>query len=172
METQTKSQNKSSAITTGIILILIGAAILITQFVELGAWVIVVPGVVMLAAGIVRRSAGWLIPGGIVTGVGLGALLTEAAIFPGLDNEVVILMAIALGFLSIVALTALFAERALLWPFIPGGIMVAIALVMLAGASGLAVLEFIGKYWPVVLILIGGMVIAGAFLKRNGQDAE
>lgn len=145
----------------GIILILIGLGLLANQFVpDIGRYAPLVVGLGLLIIFLVTRNAGALIGGSIVTGIGIGLLMDEQ--FPA-TNGSWIPLCLGLGFLAIWVFGGLLRmPEARFWPLIPGGILTFVGIAALGGLS-----TDIGQYlWPVVLILIGVVSIAGSFRRR------
>jgi hypothetical protein len=145
----------------GILLIAAGVFLLATQIFSLsGTWVLIFLGLGFTAAGIATRAPGWFIPGGVLNGIGLGALLTESGVAQGDPAEGgLFLLAFALGWVSIYLFTRFFTREALSWALIPAAVMALIGTPLLFGAAGeaalAAVLGGLNYVWPVVLIVIG-----------------
>lgn len=161
-ELEKKTSDARSGLTAGVIMIVIGAGLLLSRLFSIEGWIPLGIGMVFVLAGILKRSAGLLIPGGIVSGVGLGIVLTENGLLASmgsLDGGAVMLLSMALGWFSIIVLSKLFTDETQVWPIFPGGAMALIGTLILMGSSGLRVLELIGSYWPVILILIGGSIL-------------
>ena len=134
----------------GLVLIALGVLFLLFQQVGVGGEAVVaVIGLVLLAGYAYTRNYGFLIPGGIMTGLGIGIIL--AARSPGGGSAV--LLGLGLGFLSIYVIARWRHMPAGWWPLIPGGVITVIGLLVAAGESGL--LAAAGRWWPVVLILVG-----------------
>ena len=135
----------------GLVLIALGVLFLLFQQVGVGGEAVVaVIGLVLLAGYAYTRNYGFLIPGGIMTGLGMGIIL--AARSPGGGSAV--LLGLGLGFLCIYVIDARWRHMpAGWWPLIPGGVITVIGLLVAAGESGL--LAAAGRWWPVVLILVG-----------------
>jgi hypothetical protein len=116
---------------------------------------------IFLVWGLLTRTFGLIIPGGILSGVALGAYLVEGPL--GGSAELVaggvFLLAFSLGWALIAALSLYTARSFQWWPLVPGSIMAVIGALMLAGGSGLAVLKAFGFIWPVVLIAVGAYVL-------------
>jgi hypothetical protein len=150
--------------TTGIVLIIIGAIALLGQFLaQFNMTYLILPGLGLgfIAWGILTRKAGLLIPGGILSGIGLGVVLSDS-ISSGAESEMggaVFLLSFAAGWGLITLLSAIFTDETHWWPLIPGGIMAAIGAALLIGDSALTVLEFVGRTWPILLIAIGVYLI-------------
>ena len=134
----------------GLVLIALGVLFLLFQQVGVGGEAVVaVIGLVLFAGYAYTRNYGFLVPGGIMTGLGIGIIL--AARNPGGGSAV--LLGLGLGFLSIYVIARWRHMPAGWWPLIPGGVITVIGLLVAAGESGL--LAAAGRWWPVVLILVG-----------------
>lgn len=165
-QNQTVSQTEPSGgkdrgrLVTGIILILIGLISLASQLFEIASLeTLILPtlGLIFLIAGILTRQGGWFIPGGILTGIGVGVYLMNGPFntLEGTAEAGIFLLAFAGGWFLITLLTALFTTETMWWSVWPGGVMALIGAALLAGGVALDVLEIVGRYWPVVLIAIG-----------------
>lgn len=145
---------------SGLALILIGLLALAAQFFKIdmiGTLLLSALGLVFLAWGLLSRSAGLLIPGGILSGLGLGVILVSGPFANAGDPALggVFLASFALGWALITLLSALLPGQFMLWPLIPGGIMAVIGTALLAGEPGLQILALAGQGWPLILIAIG-----------------
>ena len=132
---------------------------------------------IFLLWGVAARQVGLLIPGGIIAGVGLGALVAAGPL-RGAGEEVAggaFFLCLALGWAAIAPLSARFADRAHRWPLIVGGLLAAFSGALLAGEAArdrlaplggalAAVLGFAGEFWPLGLIAAG----ASLLLRRAG----
>jgi hypothetical protein len=154
----------------GIALIFIGTLLLfatLTDFGLLGEWLLPVLGVLFLAWGIMASRPGPIIPGGILTGLGVGVILArEVFHFSGLDAGGVITLSLGIGFLLILPLCALFTPRWHWWPTIPGCVLVVVGIALLIGNDALQVVTVLGKIWPASLIL-AGVILLWQFLRRK-----
>lgn len=145
----------------GAILVVIGLGLLAIQLTE-GAGeslVLLFLGGVFLAGFLYRRAYGLLIPGGILLGLGVGAVLQSA--FPatqGLNS-----IGLGLGFLSIFAIDWLTAREKRWWPLIPGGILVVVGL----AETNEALAELLQIGWPFILILVGLYLLFGSSLRKS-----
>jgi hypothetical protein len=150
---------------TGIVLVIIGIVALLGQFLaQFNLSHLILPGLGLgfLAWGILARQVGFLIPGGILSGIGLGVIVTQTGIGGEMGSEqsgALFLLSFAAGWLLITLLSAVFTTETQWWPLIPGGIMAAIGSALLIGDPALTVLEFAGRVWPVALIIIGVYLI-------------
>lgn len=125
-ETRPFKQRRNNNLGVGIGLIAIGAVLLLGNIFELGIFLVLLLGLVFIAWGIGTHTAGLLIPGGILSGIGTGIALE--ALLPGtndLDGGV-FLLSFAAGWFSIVVLSRVFTHEPQWWPLIPGGIMAGI----------------------------------------------
>lgn len=145
-------QRERRAATGGVILVLIGLFFLLNNLFPgvVGRSFLLLVGVAFLLAYLLGgRNVGFLIPGSILSGLGLGALI--ASWLPGRESGGVVLLCLGLGFLAI----WLF-ERGQQWSLVPGGVLVVIGAVV---SAGLLVQGDVARWWPVVLVLVGLWVL-------------
>ena len=168
-----------NALIGGLILIFGGALALVGQVVPdswgvgFGLLVLLGLGLAFHIAGLLTREAGWFIPGGILTGIGVGIALVDgplarlipAGLLPG-DEGGLFMLAFAGGWFLITLLTALFSDETHWWPLIPGGIMLLIGLAAGFGSIFGTVLSLVGNLWPIALIAAGLYVLYQA---RRGE---
>jgi hypothetical protein len=160
----THRANRREAMVGGTLLIAIGVLVLLAQNIkseDLGLLFLPALGGLFLVAGIVGRQAGFIIPGGIITGVGLGAIFTQnpSMAATGTAQGGVFFIGFALGWYLIPLLTKLFTSEAHWWALIPGTIMALIGGALLLGGAALNVLEFVGRWWPLMLVALGLSII-------------
>ena len=156
------SHARRNRIISGLILILLGGLFLLDQFVQIPAMGnLFLPGlgIVFLLWGIVTRSSGLLVPGGILTGIGAGVYLMDVLPLEGEAEPGVFLLSFGGGFVLITLFSAIFTRETHWWALIPGGILAAIGGALFVGGTALDILEMVGKFWPVALILVGVWVI-------------
>lgn len=153
-----------------LVLIGIGVVLLVAQLTGVGPEAVVaVIGAGFLIAYAATRNYGFLIPGGIMTGLGIGIIIeTQAA---GSQGEPV-LLGLGIGFLAIYAVDAIVRRsEALWWPVIPGGILTTIGVLVGTGREGW--LENAGSWWPAILIVIGAMILlSGRWTKQPTPGAD
>ena len=161
METRNGLRNGSVG---GIVLILIGLMMFVTQITQsshLALFILPALGLIFLAWGITTRQGGPMIPGGILSGLGLGVLIVTGTL--GQFNETtsggVVVLSLALGFLVVTPLTAFFSCKTQMWALIPGTLLALVGAAMLAGDIGLQLLSLLGYLWPLALIAVGVYVI-------------
>lgn len=142
----------------GFALIGIGGVLLLGTLTGVGGEMI--PGLIglgFLTAYVRTRSYGFLVPAGILTGLGVGIVLAER----GVAGDVVPL-GLGVGFLSIAVIGRLGDADwpGWWWPLIPGGILTTV------GTVGLADTWDVGRYVvPAALILVGASLV----LRRSGD---
>jgi hypothetical protein len=114
---------RNHRIAAGVILVLFGVATLLQRWLDIGNYIVILLGLGLLVWGSVSRRTGWIIPGGVLTGIGLGVLAMQGPWqFPVADQSGVFLVCFALGWFLITLLTSLFTCTQW-WALIPGGIM-------------------------------------------------
>lgn len=158
------NRTRGGRATAGAILIVLGLALLANQLVEgFGGqiWTILIGG--LFVAGYFNRKAyGLLIPGCILLGVSLGNLdFGSLSQFGDLDQ-----IGLGLAFIAIFVIDSLYRGRSHLWPLIPGVVL----LVSGAAQASEQIQDLLEVGWPVILILIGLIVLAGGF--RSTDKAE
>ena len=160
----THSSDRRETMIGGALLIAIGLLVLLAQNIKiesLGLLFLPALGGLFLVAGIVGRQVGFLIPGGILTGIGLGVIFTQSPQFasPETTQGGVFFMGFALGWLLITVLSKLFTSETQWWALIPGAIMALIGGGLMLGGAALNVLEFAGRWWPLILVGLGLVII-------------
>jgi hypothetical protein len=147
----------------GVVLIAIGVAFLLGQLLpNAGRFVPLLVGLIFLAVFLATRNYGFLVPGGIVTGVGVGIVLTMED--QGRVGGGLFLISLGFGFVGIFILAALFRLRENHpWPLIPGGILCTIGLITLGGTR---YDEVARVAWPAVLIALGLLFVLRGLLRR------
>lgn len=157
-----EEKSSSNRWITGVILIVLGTFLLLTQFFDLpNAGMLFLPalGAIFLLWGIFTRTSGLLVPGGILSGIGVGSYLIDLLPLNGEQEGGVFLLSFGAGFALITLLSVVFTKDKHTWALIPGGIMAVIGGMILAGGAALDALETFGKFWPVILIIVGVYVI-------------
>jgi hypothetical protein len=163
MERQESGENKGrDRLVGGVVLVLIGALLLIAQLTDLeqmGAFVPLALGVLFLTWGILTRTLGLLIPGGILSGIGVGVVLLTGPLgrLPEDSPQAagLFLLCFAAGWGLITLLSAFFTEGTAWWALIPGGVLGLIGGALTAGGEALEALAFLNNVWPAGLILLG-----------------
>jgi hypothetical protein len=129
---------------------------------DIGRFVTLFIGLTLLAVFVVRREYGFLVPGSILTGVGIGIALDSAA--SGDAESGVMMLGLAGGFLGIWVLGSVYRlPQNHWWPLIPGGILTLIGLVQLTSTDVAGALSL----WPIILIVIGALVLGRTITRRD-----
>jgi hypothetical protein len=154
-----RERRGNEGIWIGTILIGLGAVLLAGQLIpEAGRYGVLVIGLALLAGFAMTRQYGFLVPGGIVTGVGVGVLLTQA--YPSAGG--LFLLSLAAGFASIWVIGVIFRLREHhWWPLIPAGILGTIGVISLADQSG-QFGDLLRLAWPIALVILGAFIVLRA----------
>lgn len=147
-----------------IILIVIGLGGFVLQAtegkVDVGGIIVLLIGLGLLGGFVSTRHYGYLVPGGIMTGLGAGIALQEAFALTNDSSGGIIVLGLGLGFASIWVLGQILdVQRSLWWPLVPGGILVVVGGALLIGGDAIRVLD----WWGLVLVAIGLLVLWRAF---------
>lgn len=171
MENKQQSTRNSGAYVGAVLLIVIGLAALVAN---LGGdkyvyqAIPLVMGVAFFVAYASTRRYGFLVPAGILSGLGAGLL--ASSIFNATDQQVApyIVDGLGLGFLSIFAIDLLVTRTAARWwPLVPGGVLVVIG--SSATLSRQQVTDQVGIWVAVLLIVLG---IGMLFTRTRRGPAE
>jgi len=148
----------------GAVLVAIGAAILVGQYLEdAEQFILLGLGIVLLVLFAMTRNPGTLIGGGIVTGLGVGVLI--AANTQGDIAGAAVLFGLGLGFAGVWLVGALLKiPETRVWPLIPGAILVAVGFVVLAGSEDVQLPDWL---WPALIMGLGVIVILAALRGRG-----
>ncbi len=159
-ETNQASSDVRGRVIAGIALILIGALALLAQVTQSAQLALLAPailGAIFLTWGLITRTFGLLIPGGVLLGIGLGAYLITGS-YSYLEGDAqggLFMLAFAAGWFLISLLSPLTTDRFQWWPLIPGAIIGAVGLALLGGGPAMQLLQIIGYSWPLILVGIG-----------------
>ena len=161
--TKRAPQSDPGGLVAGLVIAGIGLFFLAGQLEpDIGRFVTMIIGLALLAVFVVTRQYGFLVPGSILTGVGIGIVLDSAA--SGEAESGVMMLALAGGFLGIWVIGSIYRlPQNHWWPLIPGGILTLIGLVQLTRTDVAGAL----RLWPVVLIVLGAFVLAKAITRRD-----
>jgi hypothetical protein len=140
----------------GLILILLGIAFLLAQYLEFSpGLVLTLLGLVFVLLYVIMRTYGLLVPGCILTGLGLGLMFDR----PPLVAQVAVPIGLGFGFLAIFVVQLVVMRTTHWWPLIPGGILVLVGV-----ADGVPQAQMlIEKGWPLILVAIGLVVLTASF---------
>ena len=121
-------------------------------------------GVAFAIAYIATRHYGFLVPAGILSGVGAG-VLASSLLNPN-DNGTYIVLAIGLGFLAIFAVDVLVSGSSLRWwPLIPGGLMLVVGMGMAGQSEGFV--RQLQVWAPALLIVLGLLILLTRMRERR-----
>jgi hypothetical protein len=155
----------------GVMLIAFGLVALLATLINsniLGLSILPTLGILFIVWALLARLPGLMIPGGILTGLGVGILLSDVA-FGSASGDIrggIIVLGLGVGFLMILPLIWLISPDRHWWALIPGGILALIGIALLVGGGALNVLNVLGKFWPVVPIIVGIYLIWQILRKR------
>jgi hypothetical protein len=146
----------------GVVIAALGLFFLAAQLEpDIGRFVALFIGLALLAVFVVRRDYGFLVPGSILTGIGIGLALEPA--LAGQAQGSVMMLSLAGGFLGIWVIGSLYRiPQNHWWPLIPGGILTLVGLVQLSRTDA----DHALRLWPVILLLVGALVLARALTRR------
>ena len=146
----------------GLILILLGIAFLLMQYFEFGPGLfLTLLGLIFLIPYALTRSYGLLIPGCILSGIGVGLMFDRLP----LNTAVTVPIGLGLGFIAIFAVQLVVARESHWWPLIPGGLLVLVGI-----ADGIPQSQtLVEKGWPLILVFIGLLILAGQFWSTDAK---
>lgn len=153
-----------------VVLIAVGVIGLASQMFEfstdVGGWIVMLIGLGFLGAFAFTRQYGFLIPGGIMTGLGAGIIASEGLTLTDEETGGVIVLGLGIGFLGIWVIGAIVqVAQHHWWPIIPGGILTVIGAALLIGGQAVNLLD----YWGVVLVALGLFVLWRAFVEGRSR---
>jgi len=148
---------RQNRIVAGAILILLGVGFFALQFMEgFGeAMIFFLIGGAFVIGYLFRRAYGLLIPGCILMGLGLGSV--GESVFQSVGD--IKQIGLGVGFVSIYLIHLIFTGKSHWWPLIPGGIL----LVTGIASASRDFERLLSVGWPLILILVGLLLLAGAF---------
>jgi hypothetical protein len=158
------TRSHRGALTAGLILIGIGLFSILENFFQMEFAVLPLLGVIFLAAGLLTRRTGLLVPGGILSGLGAATWLTESQLISIAEpaRAGIILLGLAMGF-TLISLLSTYTEgltRFKRWPLIPAAALAFFGLALLASIFGLPVEAFLQIAFPAALMVIGlGLIV-------------
>lgn len=164
-------ESRQSNLGAGLVLVGIGLMVFLVNRLELGALLFPLLGGSFLLWGVLSRAAEPLIPGGILSGIGVGVAL-KSQIGPLMSDDHtggLFLLGFALGWFSITLLSIISTDDPQWWPLIPGGIMTVVGGAVLLGGVWLELLSWINAAWLSGLSAVGalwplGLIALGVFL--------
>ena len=162
------NRRRNHRIVAGVILVLFGLATLLQRWLDIGNYIVIVLGVGMLVWGSVTHRSGWIIPGGVLSGIGLGILAMQGPWqIPIADQNGVFLLCFAMGWFLITLLTALFTCTQW-WALIPGGIMALIGGSILVTNGAIRWMD-LNLVYAFILIVIGLILLVFRGREKNNS---
>jgi hypothetical protein len=131
-----------------------------------GAWLFLGLGTAFLLARILVGRAGYAVPAGILLGFGTFVLLTDAGYVILRASDGVFFVCLGLGFLASYAIAA---RPAVVWPILPGLVLIGFGAFVEATMFGTPSREYwlLAQLWPLILVAFGSW-----FLLRERVPAE
>lgn len=153
-----------------VILIVVGVVGLAAQAFDLtanlGGLIVLVIGVLFLVAFAFTRTDGYLVPGGIMTGLGAGIIASQGLALTDEQTGGAVVLGLGLGFVSIWVIGAIArTDPNHWWPLVPGGILAVVGAVLLIGGQAVNLLD----YWGVVIVAIGLLVLWRAWSESRAR---
>ncbi len=152
-----------------VVLIIVGLIGLATQVwqpsEDLGGWIVVLIGLGFIGAFLYTRQYGYLVPGGIMTGLGAGIVISQAITWTTDEGEGgTIVLGLGLGFIAIWLIAGLLnVARNHWWPLVPGGILAVVGSALLVGGTAVDLLD----YWGIAIIAVGLVILWRAWTGRS-----
>ncbi len=150
----------------GLLLVAIGGFLLLDRFLpNTGEYVVLAIGLILLIVSLATGEYGFLVPGGIVTGIGAGIPLTAA--YAGQLGGGLFLIAMGAGFALIWVLTIILRlQERHPWPLVPAVILATIGAYVASQDTRYAISDTIGAAWPVILVVGGLLLMLGSLRRR------
>jgi hypothetical protein len=148
-------QGTRSRLIAGAMLIIVGLTLFLMQrFEELGQSVALTAlGGLFIAGYLYTRAYAFLVPGGILVGLGLGSFGERYFyVFSDLSN-----IGLGVGFVLIYLIALLYQRRSHWWPLIPGTVLILLGL----RTWGKVWRFLLDDGWPFILVIIGFLMILG-----------
>ena len=164
--------NDRRSLSLGVILLALGVFFLLRYTIGVALSgpgpILVLLGTILLTLSALRRFRGPLLPGGVLLGLG-AAFLLEPTLSPWFPRWGTLVLGIGVGFLLVGALDAAAGRQRSPAPFVPGIVLVAVALFAVLSRqfdlSGIA--ASIARLWPWLLIAAGATLVAVSMRRRR-----
>ncbi len=116
-------------------------------------------GVIFTGWSILVREWGLLVPGGILSGLGLGMVLQRSTDLSRAAESGVFLLSFAGGWLLITVLSSTVFKRRVLWPLIPAVVLSLLAGAQIAGTGFRQGVRVAQDYWPWALLVLAAWLL-------------
>ena len=161
------NESRDGSLVAGLVLLGIGIIALAAQLFTLTGWIVLAA----LSAGffalwITTRRYGFSIPAMILGGLAVGLGWADALVSQS-GGEVVV--GLAAGFIGIYVVNVFSRMPASWWPLIPGSILGIVGLSQVLEQTQYA--DAVERLWPLGLIAVGVIILAGAFLGQRKPNA-
>lgn len=156
----------------GTILLVLGVIFLIVRLTARGGqYLIAAVGIAFLLGYVWSRDDDLLVPGSLITGLGLGMALQPV----GWEEGTYVLLGLAAGLLATYALSIILSARPIApaASLVPGAALAVLGLLEALATGGL--LRFIARWWPLALVVGGGSILWRLFTsgsRRTRGSAE
>jgi hypothetical protein len=158
-------RNRRSQLAAGAALVVIGIVVLALQYFEGPgrAIVLLLAGGSFIATYFYSEIYGLLIPGGILSGLGLGMLGEWWGASVRDPNAI----GLGIGFASIYLIERIYRHRAHWWPLIPGVILIGSGLGARFGDVG----HILWRWAPAILVVLGIVIVVRAMRGSSSSTA-
>jgi hypothetical protein len=118
-------------------------------------------GGAFMAAYLAKKEFGYLIPACILLGLGAGSIGEGSFLSFGSPTR----LGLGFGFVGIFVIALLYERKNHWWPLIPGAVLILLGLDRTREVFG-----FLYRNWPLALVLVGVLMLLGAFGKPGARS--
>ena len=156
------AETRKNRIVTGLVMVFGGIALYASLRMDISINVVLIIGLAFLTLYFYRQSAGFLIPGCLLFGLGI-----RRVIHNNFEFSRGWLLGLGIGFVFVFLISLAYEHRKdYWWTLIPGGLMI------IAGSRRYdELLVFLYDNWPLLIIVIGFFILVGAFRKPATPNA-
>lgn len=158
-------RNKNAALIAGAGFIVLGLAIYFLRDAEIGlgrGYITILAGGLMLIGYFWTKSDWFLVPGCLLLAFGIGSIGDRSF----LDWDRGDLVPLGLGFLAMPVIHYAYERKVMIWPLVPGLILVGLGFTYLERW-----LDLMARNWPLILVVIGALVILSVLFKRSAKSS-
>lgn len=147
----------------GAVLVVVALAALLDRYTEVNFGLIapLALGVGFLVWSLIAREWGLLIPGGVLVGIGAGMVMQRVVNAGAAWDQALFFWCFAAGWGLIWALSRAFFRRNVMWPLIPGGIMLVLGFGQLWQGEMQTVWRSVSTWWPFLLLAVAAWLWFG-----------